>query len=271
MNPYTPTHRPRKRFGQHFMHDPQVIAHIVAAIGPKPGECVVEIGPGLGALTCPLLERVGALDVVELDHDLIPKLKARCAGLGILHVHEANALMLDFGALTPVQGKLGQNKLRIVGNLPYNISTPLLFHLLDFAPVIHDLHFLLQKEVVERLIAKPGSGQYGRLSVMAQYHCEAVRLFNVGSGAFIPRPKIESALVRLIPRPPAVNVHDKALFDRIVAQAFAKRRKTVRNALKGMLDEASLSRAGIDPELRPERLDLRDFAALADAAATLQL
>ena len=188
-------HRPRKRFGQHFLHDPQVISRIIAAICPQPGARLVEIGPGLGALTRPLLQAAGELEVVELDRDLLEPLQSRCAGLGTLRIHQADALQFDFAAL-----RGDGPKLRVAGNLPYNISTPLLFHLLDQAEHLHDLHFMLQQEVVKRLAAGPGDDAYGRLSVMVQYRCRVEALFNVGPGAFQPPPKVWSAVVRMVPR-----------------------------------------------------------------------
>ena len=257
--------QPRKRFGQHFLHDPQVIARIVAAIRPMPGEPLVEIGPGLGALTRPLLQAAGELDVVELDRDLLGPLQARCAGLGTLRIHQADALTFDFARLR------GEGpRLRIAGNLPYNISTPLLFHLLNQAEQIHDLHFMLQREVVERMAAGPGEDAYGRLSVMLQYRCQIEALFTVGPGAFQPPPKVWSAVVRLVPRETfAVTVRDEQRFAEVVRRAFAQRRKTLRNSLQGLLDVDQIKAAGVDPTARPETLDLMAFAALSDAV-TLQ-
>lgn len=257
------SHRPRKRFGQHFLHDPSVIAKIVAAIAPQAGETVVEIGPGLGALTRPLLERLGRLDVVELDRDVIPHLEADCAGRGELIVHNVDALRFDFAALSPAA-----RGLRVCGNLPYNISTPLIFHLLEQADAIRDMHFLLQKEVVDRLAAPPGGGDYGRLSVMLQYRCRAEALFRVAPGAFSPPPKVDSAVVRLTPyESPPHRADDEALFARLVNQAFSQRRKTLRNVLKGLLSTAQIEAVGIDPGLRPETLSVAQFVALSNAAA----
>lgn len=256
-------HRARKRFGQNFLHDPGVIQRIVAAIDPRPGQRLVEIGPGQGALTLPLLERAGSLDVIELDRDLIAPLQTLAAGRGELRVHNADALKFDFRSLARDGAPL-----RVVGNLPYNISTPLLFHLIAQADVIQDMHFMLQKEVVDRMAAAPGSGDYGRLSVMVQFYCEVTRLFTVGPGAFRPAPKVDSAVVRLIPRrSPVVDVHDPAVFAAVVNQAFSQRRKTLRNALKRMLSDEEIRAAGIDPGARPEELDLARFAALANLAA----
>lgn len=253
-------HRPRKRFGQHFLHDPAIIARLVAAIAPRPGQHLVEIGPGLGALTAPLLEAVGTLDAVELDRDVVPRLQASCAGRGELRVHLADALEFDFCALP-------EHPLRVVGNLPYNISTPLLFHLLAQRSCIQDMHFMLQKEVVDRMVAEPGTPAYGRLGVMLQFHCAAERLFLIRPGAFNPPPRVDSAVVRLIPHEvPPVSVRDPNQFARVVSAAFGQRRKTLRNALKGVLSAETIAAAGVDPALRPERLDLAAFARLADAA-----
>ena len=257
---HSSTHKPRKRFGQNFLHDPQVIQRIVSSIRPREGQSMVEIGPGEGALTGELLPILGQLDVVELDRDLIPLLEDKLGGLGELRIHQADALKFDFCQLSP-----GPAQLRVVGNLPYNISTPLLFHLLGMSDCIQDMHFMLQKEVVERITAQPGSSQYGRLSVMMQYHCQTEMLFTVGPGAFRPAPKVDSAIVRLTPyRQPPVEV-DPDILATLVARAFAQRRKTLRNNLKGLLDTQAIEAAGIDPGVRPERLSLEEFARLAQA------
>lgn len=258
-------HQPRKRFGQHFLHDPNIIARIVAAIHPVPGEHWVEIGPGLGALTRPLLQAARELDVVELDRDLLEPLQMRCSGLGTLRIHQADALKFDFARLR------GEGpRLRVAGNLPYNISTPLLFHLLTQAEHLNDLHFMLQREVVERMAAGPGEDAYGRLSVMLQYRCRVEALFTVGPGAFQPPPRVWSAVVRLVPRETStVTVRDEQRFAEVVQRAFAQRRKTLRNSLQGLLDAAQIKAAGVDPTARPETLDLAAFVALSDAA-TLQ-
>ncbi|MEJ2507872.1 MAG: 16S rRNA (adenine(1518)-N(6)/adenine(1519)-N(6))-dimethyltransferase RsmA [Gammaproteobacteria bacterium] len=264
------TPRPRKRFGQNFLHDGRVIERLLGAIAPRPGQRLVEIGPGLGALTAVLLPRLGSMDVVELDRDLLPHLESACTGLGELRVHQADARTFDVCGLASGPGASGPGaeRLRVVGNLPYNISTPLLFHLIDQLACIHDMHFMLQKEVVDRLAAEPGSGAYGRLSVMVQYHCRVEKLFGVGPGAFRPPPKVDSAVVRLVPHPsPPVTVHDPAALSRVVARAFGQRRKTLRNALKDTLDAAAIEAAGIDPGWRAERLTLAQFAALANALA----
>lgn len=257
-------HRPRKRFGQHFLHDPNVLRRIVAAIRPAPGDHVVEIGPGLGALTRPLLAAAGALDVVELDRDLLEPLRAHCAGVGALRIHQADALTFNFAALRG-DGPL----LRVTGNLPYNISTPLLFHLLAQIEHLHDLHFMLQKEVVDRMAAGPGEEAYGRLSVMLQYRCRVEPLFAVGPGAFRPPPKVWSAVVRLVPRETSpVAVWNEQRFAEVVRLAFAQRRKTLRNSLHGVLDAAQIRAAGVDPGVRPETLGLEAFAALSESMAT---
>jgi len=253
---------PRKRFGQNFLHDPGSIARILAGIAPAPGQHLVEIGPGRGAITTGLLRAAGSLDAVELDRDLIGPLTGHCAGLGDLRVYSADALRFDFCALA------GNDMLRIVGNLPYNISTPLLFHLLDQAECIHDMHFLLQKEVVARLAAAPGSKIYGRLSVMVQARCAVQRLFDISAGAFHPVPKVDSSFVRLRPhREPVHAIADPSSFARLVAQAFSQRRKTLRNTLRPLLDEATIRACGLDPELRPEQLAVAEFVRLANALA----
>jgi 16S rRNA (adenine1518-N6/adenine1519-N6)-dimethyltransferase len=253
-------HRPRKRFGQNFLTDKNIVGKIVAAIAPRPGENLVEIGPGLGALTRPLLEQAKRLQVVELDRDLIPQLKENCRDAGELIVHAADALEFDFSALAP------GSPLRLVGNLPYNISTPLLFHLIESISSIRDMHFMLQKEVVDRMAASPDTPDYGRLSVMLQFHCKVEPLFTVPPGAFNPRPKVDSRIVRLRPHPvPLCAVASYADFASLVKQAFAQRRKTLRNNLKPLLDTDRIAALGIDPGTRAETLALADFAKLANA------
>jgi 16S rRNA (adenine1518-N6/adenine1519-N6)-dimethyltransferase len=251
--------RARKRFGQHFLHDPGVIARIVAAIDPQPGERIVEIGPGLGALSRPLLERCGRLEAIEIDRDVIPDLQRHCAGAGELVVRQGDALEMDMAAL------YGNGPpLRLCGNLPYNISTPLLFHLLASRAVIADMHFMLQKEVVERMVAPPGGKIYGRLTVMLAAACRAELLFRVGSGAFRPAPAVDSAVVRLVPH--AVlpfPLPDAARFARVVAAAFSMRRKTLRNSLRGVVAEDAFDATGIDSGRRPETLEPAEFAKLA--------
>jgi len=251
-------HRARKRFGQNFLHDPGVIQRIIQVIGPQPGEKLVEIGPGQGAITLPLLKACHQLHVVELDRDLIAPLAQQATGVGELVIHQNDALRFDFSSLADGQ------KLRIVGNLPYNISTPLLFHLLSQSGSIQDMHFMLQKEVVDRMAASPGGSDYGRLSVMIQYHCQVQPLFRIGPGAFNPAPKVDSAFVRLTPwttRP--VTVDDYEQFKNLVRQAFSQRRKTLRNTLKTLLDENAIRAAGVDPGIRPENVTLEQYAALA--------
>lgn len=253
-------HRARKRFGQNFLHDAGVIHRILRSIHARPGERLVEIGPGQGALTEGLLDAGAQLDVVELDLDLIPILQAKFAGRENFVLHQGDALKFDFARLS------GEPRsLRIVGNLPYNISTPLIFHLLEHAPLIRDMHFMLQKEVVERLAAEPGGGDWGRLSIMVQYHCRVEHLFNVGPGAFNPAPKVDSAIVRLVPHESLPHpAKDPRLLENLVRQAFSQRRKTLRNTLKGMLDAEQIAAAGVDGSLRPEQLDLAAFVRLSD-------
>ena len=254
------SHVPRKRFGQHFLRDADVIRRIVQTIGPEPEHSMVEIGPGLGALTVPLLKRLERLQVVELDRDVIPPLQAVCAPFGDLRVHQVDALTVNFSQL-----RVDDRPLRLVGNLPYNISTPLLFHLLNYAASIQDMYFMLQKEVVERMSASPGDSTYGRLSVMLQYRCDVLALFAVGPGAFQPPPKVASAFVRLVPhRRPPVEVHDEARFAEVVRQAFSQRRKTLRNALRPLLSAQQIEAAGIDPSVRPQTLTIKEFAVLSN-------
>ncbi|MDD1612115.1 MAG: 16S rRNA (adenine(1518)-N(6)/adenine(1519)-N(6))-dimethyltransferase RsmA [Methylococcaceae bacterium] len=253
-------HTPRKRFGQNFLHDQSVISHIIACIGAKPHQHWVEIGPGQGALTGPLLQAGVHLDVVELDRDLAALLKRKFAGQTHLQIHSADALKFDFSTLA----KEGE-RLRIVGNLPYNISTPLMFHLLNSAHCIEDMHFMLQKEVVERLCAEPGNKQYGRLSVMMQYACETEHLFDVPPESFDPAPKVMSSIVRLTPhRRPPVQVDSRENLNRVVMQAFSQRRKTLRNSLKNLISDNDLDALSIDPKLRAENLTLEDFAKLSN-------
>lgn len=250
-------HRPRKRFGQNFLVDRSVIERIARSIDPQPHDRVIEIGPGHGALTRVLLERLPRLDVIEIDRDLAAEL-VRDHDPERLHVHLGDALKFDFSALGA--------RIRIVGNLPYNISSPLLFHLLAYADAIVDIHVMLQKEVVDRMVAAPGSSDYGRLTVMLGYRFEIERLLRVPAGAFRPQPKVESAFARLRPR--AVSpwkLDDAEAFARVVALAFGQRRKTLRNALAPLADESVLSAAGIDPQARGETLSIAQFVALANA------
>jgi 16S rRNA (adenine1518-N6/adenine1519-N6)-dimethyltransferase len=251
----------RKRFGQHFLHDPAVIARILEALEVHPGDHLVEIGPGRGALTQALLARRDCTcDAIEIDRDLAARLRALFAAVPGAQLHQADALTFDFAALAAARG----GKLRIVGNLPYNISTPLLFHLLDAAEAISDLHVMLQREVVARLAAAPGSADYGRLTVMVAPRLEVQRLFDVGPGAFQPPPRVWSAVVRLTVRntPPfAVSANYAA----VVAAAFTARRKTLRNALARLLSAAEIAAAGVDPAARPGTLTAQQFNELAQA------
>lgn len=252
-------HLPRKRFGQHFLHDQGIINRIVAAVDPQSGESLVEIGPGLGAITAPLLLRVADLDVVEIDRDAIRHLRHTLAHLGKLWVHEGDALRFDFSSLAGH----GQ-RLRLVGNLPYNISTPLLFRLIEQRAHVLDMHFTLQKEVVERMAAGAGDDAYGRLSAMLAPWVTVSPLFDIGSGAFRPPPRVLSTFVRLTPRvaPPFV-IADYRNYSRVVTAAFSQRRKTLRNALKPLLCGAQIEQAGIDPGARAEVVSPAGFAALA--------
>lgn len=253
---------PRKRFGQNFLHDPGVIARIHAAIGAKPEDRLVEIGPGRGAITAGLLAAAGHLDVVEIDRDLVGPLAAQFADTGDLRVHNADALRFELCTL-----REGETRLRLVGNLPYNISTPLLFRFLEQADCIADMHLMLQREVVERIAAEPRTKAYGRLSVMLQAFCRTDLLFTIGPGSFTPAPKVESAFLRLTPyRPLPYPVADTATLTRLVAQAFSQRRKTLRNTLKGALPVGLLESQGIDPGQRAEEIPVEGFIRLANAA-----
>jgi 16S rRNA (adenine1518-N6/adenine1519-N6)-dimethyltransferase len=255
-------HHPRKRFGQNFLHDARVIDRIHAAIAATPHDRIVEIGPGQGAITAGLLRAAGSLDVVELDRDLIDPLRDRLGPLGDLRVHQGDALSFDLCALVP-----DGTGLRVVGNLPYNISTPLLFRFLEQCDCIRDMHLMLQKEVVDRIVAAPGDKTYGRLSVMVQTLCSADCLFRIGAGSFKPAPKVESAFLRLRPhRPLPYPVADPALHARLVAAAFGQRRKTLRNSLSKLVDSSLLIANDIDPTLRAENLDVASYARLANAA-----
>ena len=256
------SHRSRKRFGQHFLHERSVIERILHALHPQPGDVMVEIGPGRGALTRGLVGRVGELHVVEFDRDLVAWLQQTYTP-DQLTVHSADALRFDFRAL-----RHDQRRLRIVGNLPYNISTPLLFHLLDQIDAVQEMLFMLQKEVVDRMAAAPGGKEYGRLSVMIQWRARVEKLFDVPPGAFTPPPKVDSSVVRLSPHAvPPIAVADPARFETVVQAAFAHRRKTLRNTLKGLVDEAGFAKADIDPVRRAETLTLGEFARLASQVA----
>lgn len=249
-------HIPRKRFAQNFLTDESVIAAIVTAMAPRPGELVAEIGPGLGALTRPLAARLDHLHVIEIDRDIIARLQTAFPA-GRVTVHQGDALKFDFGALGA--------PLRVVGNLPYNISTPLLFHLAQYTGAIADIHVMLQKEVVERMVAEPSSAEYGRLSVMLQYRFEMERIFDVPPEAFRPVPKVESAVVRMTPFASLPHpARDASRLRAIVTAAFSQRRKTLRNTLKSYFEVADLERLGVDPGLRAQDLRVEDFVRLAD-------
>jgi 16S rRNA (adenine1518-N6/adenine1519-N6)-dimethyltransferase len=250
-------HRPRKRFGQHFLTDPGVVDEIVRSIRPTSSDIVVEIGPGLAAITAPLLADAGRMHAIELDRDLAAQLRQRFQDESKLTIHEADALRFDYSTLG--------DGLRIVGNLPYNISTPLLFHLLDYRAHIADMHFMLQKEVVARMAAPPGSRTYGRLGIMLGCYFDIEALFDVDRQAFDPPPDVTSAIVRLTPLPEGTyDVRDAAKLSKLVATAFSQRRKTVRNALKKVADEALLESVGIDPSLRPEAIAIAEYVRLAN-------
>lgn len=253
--------RPKKSFGQHFLHDTRYIDRIVSAVAPRATDFVLEIGPGEGALTLPLLAVAGKLTAIELDTDLIPALQLRAASVGELQIIQADVLKVDFTALAQREGV---ERLRIAGNLPYYISSPILFHCVEHFGVIEDMHFMLQKEVVERMAAEPGSKVYGRLSVMLQLACRVEPLFTVPAIAFRPPPKVESAVVRLIPLA-AEDRHDADAGHvyAVVKAAFAQRRKTLNNALKQLMDTEAIRRAGVEPGARAETLSPADFVRLA--------
>ena len=255
-------HRTRKRFGQHFLIDQQVIDQIINVIYPKANDLIVEIGPGAGALTTPLLNKLDCLHVIELDRDLIDGLVSMSTDDHKIIVHEGDALKFDFNQLDRCTDKT----LRIVGNLPYNISTPILFHLIDFIECTKDIHVMLQREVVERCVASPGSKQYGRLSIILQYYYHIDLLFYVAADAFNPPPKVESAVMRLTPREkPAVTANDLKTFKHVVAMAFQQRRKTILNNLKKIIDGEALEQLGISPKDRPEQLTVEQFVLIANA------
>jgi 16S rRNA (adenine1518-N6/adenine1519-N6)-dimethyltransferase len=251
-------HVARKRFGQNFLTDKQVLSDIIDAIAPRQGETMVEIGPGLAAMTALLLKQLDHMHVVELDRDLVTRLE-KAYPRERLTVHSGDALKFDFGAIPVAEGQ----KLRVVGNLPYNISSPLLFHLADFAHLIEDQHFMLQKEVVERMVAEPGSKTYGRLSVMLQWRYDMSLMFIVPPTAFDPPPQVESAIVRMVPVKQQLPCDAKRL-EAVVAKAFSQRRKVIRNCVAGMFTEAQLVEAGIDPSVRPEAVSLAQYVALAN-------
>ncbi|HCR33475.1 MAG TPA: 16S rRNA (adenine(1518)-N(6)/adenine(1519)-N(6))-dimethyltransferase [Stenotrophomonas sp.] len=250
----------KKQLGQHFLADRHYIDKIVMAVNPKDGDRLVEIGPGQGAITLPLLRVHRKLTVIEFDRDLIAPLTAAAEPLGDLTIVQGDVLRVDFTALAAGE------PIRLVGNLPYNISSPILFHALEHAAVVRDMHFMLQKEVVDRMAAGPGSKVYGRLSVMLQAYCQVTSLFVVPPGAFRPPPKVDSAVVRLVPRDPAsVNINDHKRFADVVKAAFGQRRKTLRNALNNVVTAEQFAAAGVRPDARAEQLDVAEFIALANA------
>ena len=249
-------HVARKRFGQNFLVDSGIVSAIVSAIGPQKGQTLVEIGPGLGAITEPLMARLDHLHVVEIDRDLIARLKKQHTPERMT-IHEGDALSFDFA-------KIGQD-LRLVGNLPYNISTPLLFHLASFVSIVHDMHFMLQKEVVERMVAVPGETDFSRISVMLQYRFHIEWLIDVPPESFDPPPKVQSAFVRLIPKDVSeLNAKDPAKFAQLVQKAFSQRRKMLRNTLKGTLSDAGFAELGIVPTCRAEDVTVEDYVRIAN-------
>jgi 16S rRNA (adenine1518-N6/adenine1519-N6)-dimethyltransferase len=253
-------HRARKRFGQNFLRDAGVIQHIVDVIQARADQHLVEIGPGQGAITEGLLASGCQLDIIELDRDLVPRLESQFAQQENLRIHQADALKFDYAQLASAGSKM-----RLVGNLPYNISTPLIFHLLQFAPLIHDMHFMLQLEVVNRLAASPGSKAWGKLGVMAQYHCQVDSLFEVPPSAFSPAPKVTSAIVRFQPRADLpTDPAQEARLRRVVSAAFSQRRKTLRNTLRDLVNVQQLEDLGISPSARAETLDLQQFVQISN-------
>lgn len=264
---HKPSFRPRKRFGQNFLQDPFIIQRIIEGVHPAKTDRVVEIGPGLGAITIPLLERVERLEVIELDRDLAHQLQNQFATNNKLVIHTQDALTFDFD--TFYDDHLPDNKLRIVGNLPYNITTPLIFHLLKFSNRIKDMHFMLQKEVVDRLIAKPNTKDYGRLSIMVQYYCQTDALFAVPPEAFYPKPAVYSAFIRLTPyTEPPYTALDLELFQTITRTAFNQRRKTLSNALKPYLRLEDYKSLNLDHTLRPETLSVSDYVKISNFVAS---
>ncbi len=253
-------HQAKKRFGQNFLHNDAIISNIVDAINPEPNENLIEIGPGLGALTEPVVERAGQLSVVELDRDLAHRLRHHPFLAPKLTIYEEDALKFDFGQLAR-----DEKPLRIFGNLPYNISTPLIFHLLTFKDKVKDMHFMLQKEVVQRMASGENCKAYGRLSIMTQYQCQVIPVMEIGPEAFKPAPKVDSAIVRLIPHKTIKNpVKDINSLNKVCLAAFNQRRKTIRNSFKRLISAEQLTELGIDPGLRPENLTLADFVMLAN-------
>ncbi len=252
----------KKSLGQHFLHERGIVDKLVLAIDPRPGDRIVEIGPGQGALTFPLLARHGALTAIEFDRDLLQPLTAAAKAHGELTLINSDVMNVDFTELA------AGSPFRLVGNLPYNLSSPILFHALDHAAAVRDMHFMLQKEVVDRMAAGPGSKVYGRLSVMLQAYCTVTALFKVPPGAFRPPPKVDSAVVRLAPKPAErIEVADRATFANVVRTAFGQRRKTLRNALQGVADTAAIEAAGLRLDARAEQIEVTGFIRLANLLA----
>lgn len=254
-------HKHKKQFGQNFLNNPRIIQLIIASIRPTSDDHIIEIGPGEAALTAPLLDTVKKLDIIEIDNDLIGPLTRRFSNKAAFNLHHTDALSFDYATLLDS----ADERVRIVGNLPYNISSPLMFHLLGYARHITDMHFMLQKEVVDRICAAPGSRTFGRLSVMIQYACQTEHLFVVGPENFNPPPKVDSAIVRLVPyqtKPFVAN--DEVLFAKLVKQAFSQKRKTLRNTLKGLLSDVEIEQCGINPTVRAESLSVEEFVNLSN-------
>ena len=256
--------KPRKRFGQNFLHDSFVIANIVKAINPAKDDHFIEIGPGLGAISAPLISKIAKLDAIEIDYDLIPKLSAKFKDQNNFTIHQADILKFDLLSIIAQQ-----TKVRVAGNLPYNISTPLLFKLINYINNIQDLHFMLQKEVAHRLIATPGNKNYGRLTIMMQYYFDIQLLLEVPASAFKPAPKVVSSFIRLIPKENSSreNIINQDLFSNIVTQAFNKRRKTIKNSLENFINYDDFIKLDIDPKLRPEQLSISDYIILSNYLA----
>ncbi|MEE9571637.1 MAG: 16S rRNA (adenine(1518)-N(6)/adenine(1519)-N(6))-dimethyltransferase RsmA [Candidatus Neomarinimicrobiota bacterium] len=257
----------RKRFGQHFLTDKESISAIVQIINPSKGQFFCEIGPGLGALTLPVLKIVSTLHAIEIDRDLIKELKDKCNNIGTLNLHAVDVLKFDFNSIADAH-----QPMRLIGNLPYNISTPLLFHLLSFSSIVIDLHFMLQKEVVDRIVANPGSSEYSRLSVMVQSHYDAESLLDISPTMFSPPPKVNSSFMRLIPNETYNNkIKDRALFNKIVEIAFNQRRKTIKNSLSSIASKQQLENASIDPTRRPQDISISQYINLSNQLADLKL
>lgn len=256
-------HQARKRFGQNFLTDPQVIQQVISTINPVSSDLLLEIGPGQAAISLALADSGAELHLLEIDRDLAALLEEQFASAGNVEIHTGDALKADLALIT------NNRPFRLVGNLPYNISTPLLFHVLQWKHLIIDMHFMLQQEVVRRMAANPGGKAWGRLSVMCQLHCEVTPLFNVPPEAFTPSPRVQSSFVSLVPHSsPPVTIRNMKVFERLVNQAFSMRRKTLRNSLRQMLDAGRIEASGIDPGLRPEALGLEQFAILANLMET---